>query len=270
MDKKRFHKLKIVLCLVVTAFVVCVAILLIIQGRSNHISVSSVSKEGIEKIQLMEANPIAPIEEEIFQRQREEILRKLMEDPERVFQTLADFNTVIIGDSRVVGFSAFNCMDESRILAGTSWSIMELPAVFGSVEAINPRFIIVAFGVNEIGQQLGTPVYYNTDESYVEALDYYLGMLQECAPNAKIYYSSILPASDEGLQNMSGFTIIPERNKAIKAFCEEKGYGFIDTESIAYEHQEMYREDGIHFTADFYPLWGEAILKEIIRTGGIE
>ena len=68
---------------------------------------------------------------------------------------------------------------------------------------------------------------------------------------------------------MDGFTIIPERNKAIKAFCEEKGYGFIDTEEIAYEHQEMYREDGIHFTADFYPLWGEAILNEIIRTGGI-
>ncbi|MCQ2530595.1 MAG: GDSL-type esterase/lipase family protein [Lachnospiraceae bacterium] len=257
------------MCLIATAFIACVAIILIIQNNKNHISLSSVSKDGVEAIQLMEANPIAPIEEEIFQLQRQEIIRKLMEDPDRVFQTLADTNTVIIGDSRVVGFSAYNCMDESRILAGTSWSIMELPAVFDTVTAINPRFIVVAFGVNEIGQQLGTPVYFNTDESYVEALDYYLGLLQECAPNARIYYSSILPASEEGLASMDGFTIIPERNKAIKAFCEEKGYGFIDTEEIAYEHQEMYREDGIHFTADFYPLWGEAILNEIIRTGGI-
>ena len=217
----------------------------------------------------MEANPIAPIEDEIFQLQRQEIIRKLMEDPNRIFQTLADTNTVIIGDSRVVGFSAYNCMEESRILAGTSWSIMELPAVFDAVASINPRFIVVAFGINEIAQQLGTPVYFNTDESYIEALDYYLGQLQEQAPNAQIYYSSILPASKAGLASMDGFTIIPGRNKAIKKFCDEKGYGFIDTEPIANEHQEMYREDGVHFTADFYPLWGEAILREIIRTGGI-
>ncbi|MCQ2512222.1 MAG: GDSL-type esterase/lipase family protein [Lachnospiraceae bacterium] len=269
MNRKNHINPKIVLCLVATSFIACVAIILIIQNSKNHISLSSVSQDGVKAIQLMEARPIAPIEDEIFQLQRQEIIRKLTEDPSRVFQTLADVNTVIIGDSRVVGFSAYNCMDESRILAGTSWSILELPAVFYAVTSINPRYIVVAFGINEISQHLGTPVYFNTDESYVEALDYYLGMLQECAPNAKIYYSSILPASEEGLASMDGFRIIPERNNAIHAFCEEKGYGFINTEEIAYEHQEMYREDGIHFTADFYPLWGEAILSEIIRTGGV-
>lgn len=251
------------------AFLALVAIIFVIINNNRRISVSSVSRSGIETIKVMEALPIAPIEEEIFQLERQEIVQKLTEDPDRIFQTLANLNTVIIGDSRVVGFSAYNCMDESRILAGTSWSIMELPAVFGTVESVNPRFIVVAFGVNEIGQQLDTPVYFNTDESYIEALDYYLGLLQQSAPNAKIYFSSILPASNTGLAVMNGFTIIPGRNKAIKAFCEEKGYGFIDTENIANEHQEMYREDGIHFTADFYPLWGAAILNEIIRTGGI-
>lgn len=266
---KRLKNPKVIFCLAAAAVLSCAAVLLVVLNTNHPVTISSVSQAGIENIKVMEAVPIAPIEEDIFQRQRQEIVRKLMENPERIFQTLADINTVIIGDSRVVGFSAYNCMDGSRILAGTSWSIMELPAVFDTVQAINPRFIVVAFGVNEIGQQLDTPVYFNTNESYVNALDYYLGLLREYAPNSKIYYSSILPASKAALTVMSGFSIIPERNKAIQSFCEEKGYGFIDTESIAKEHQEMYREDGIHFTADFYPLWGGAILNEIIRTGDI-
>lgn len=231
---------------------------------------SEMSSQGEAVIRKMEQIPFAPIEEKIFEMEKQEINRQLLEDPSRIFQTLSDINTVILGDSRVVGFMAYGYMDPSRIMAGTSWSIMEMPALFPQVEQMNPRFVIVAFGINEMGHQLDEPVYFSTDEMYIEALSYYMNQLRSVVPNAKIYFNSILPANEVGLSISPGFGIIPRRNQAIKEFCEREGYGYIDVEEIANEHPELYIEDGVHFFSEFYPLWGSQILNQIIIDGGLD
>lgn len=268
MQKEMRHNITILAWFLVVLAIIVVSVIWITRfSRKTNASPDKSAGEAV--IRSMEAVPIAPIEDHIFQKEKDEILRKLLDDPDRVFQTLTDINTILVGDSRVVGFSMYNHMDPSRVLAGTSWSILELPALYGIIEGMNPRFVIVSFGVNEIGQQYFTPVYFDTDESYVDALAYYLGELQSIVPNAKIYYSAILPVNDACLETKPGFSIIPRRNQAIKQFCEEAGYGYIDTEHLAYEHSDLYIADGVHFYSEFYPYWGRAILEQIIADGGI-
>jgi len=266
-SKKYFKHFIWVLAVVI---VITIAVIFVSKSSKNNLSQSEVDIQGEAVIRTMEAIPFAPIEETIFEKEKIEITRQLLNDPSRVFQTLSEINTVILGDSRVVGFMAYGFMDESRIMAGTSWSIMEMPALFYQVEQMNPRFVVVAFGINEMGHQLDEPVYFESDEMYVEALSYYMGELRSVVPNAKIYFNSILPASELGLLISPGFSIIPRRNQAIKEFCEREGYGYIDVEPIANAHPEFYIEDGVHFYSDFYPLWGSEILSQIIRDGGLE
>ena len=268
MQKAMRHNITILAWFLAVLAIIVVSVIWITRF-SNETQAAPGETDGEAIIRSMEAVPIAPIEDHIFQKEKDEILRKILDDPDRTFQTLADINTVILGDSRVVGFSMYGFMDPSRILAGTSWSIQEIPALYGIIEQMNPRFVIVSFGVNEIGQQYFTPVYYSTDESYIADLKIYMDTIQSIVPDARIYFSAILPVSDWGLESKPGFAIIPERNQAIKQFCEESGYGFIDTEHLTYEHPDLYIADGVHFYAEFYPYWGRDILEQIIADGGI-
>ena len=267
MQKSTRNNIRILIWFIAAVAVIILSVILITHsGKETH---AADDTNGVSIIQSMEAAPVAPIEDHIFQLEKEEIQRKLLEDPTRIFETLTDIDTIIVGDSRVVGFQMYGFMDPSRILAGTSWSIQEIPALYGTIEAMHPRFIVVAFGINEIGQQFYTPVYYSTHESYAQDLVYYLNQIQSIAPDAKIYFSSILPANETGLALQPGFGIIPERNKVIRQYVEEAGYGYIDTEPVGNAHQDLYISDGVHFYAEFYPYWGRAILEQIIADGGI-
>ena len=267
MQNSTRNNIRIIVWFIVAAAVIVMAVIFITNfSRETH---AADETKGVSIIQNMEEAPVAPIEDHIFQLEKEEIQRKLLEDPSRTFETLTDIDTIIVGDSRVVGFSMYGFMDPSRILAGTSWSIQEIPALYGIIEQMHPRFIVVAFGINEIGQQFYTPVYYSTHESYAQDLVYYLDQIQSVAPDATIYFSSILPCNDLGLELQPGFGIIPERNAVIKQYVEEAGYGYIDTEPVGYAHPDLYIGDGVHFFAEFYPYWGRAILEQIIKDGGI-
>ena len=268
MQKSMRNNIRILVWFIAVAAVIVIAVILI-TNFSKEAHAAADDSDGIQIIQSMEDAPVAPIEEHIFQMEKEEIQRKLLEDPSRTFETLTDIDTIIVGDSRVVGFAMYGFMDPSRILAGTSWSIQEIPALYGTIEQMHPRFIVVAFGINEIGQQLYTPVYYSTHESYAQDLVYYLDQIQSVAPDAKIYFSSILPCNELGLSLQPGFGIIPERNKVIRKYVEDAGYGYIDTEPVGYAHPDLYISDGVHFFAEFYPFWGRAILEQIIKDGGI-
>lgn len=265
------NNIKLLVWFFAVAIVIALAVIFVVKISSDTTTVQSeVSSKGEQIVRKMESVPFEPIEEKIFQKEKEEITLKLLEDPSRVFQTLSDINTVILGDSRVVGFMAYGFMDASRIMAGTSWSIMEMPALFPQVQQMNPRFVVVAFGINEMGHQLDEPVYFSTDELYIEALTYYMDQLRQTVPNAKIYFNSILPANEVGLMISPGFSIIPRRNQAIKEFCEREGYGYIDVEPVANAHPELYIGDGVHFYDSFYPLWGSTILEQIISDGGLD
>ena len=136
MQKSTRNNIKILVWFIAVAAVIVMAVILI-TNFSKEAHAAADDSEGIQIIQSMEDAPVAPIEEHIFQMEKEEIQRKLLEDPSRTFETLTDIDTIIVGDSRVVGFAMYGFMDPSRILAGTSWSIQEIPV--GTPETAGDR-----------------------------------------------------------------------------------------------------------------------------------
>ena len=135
MQKSTRNNIKIIIWFIAVAAVIVMAVVLITDfSKETHAALDE--SKGMQLIQSMENAPVAPIEEHIFQMEKEEIQRKLLEDPSRTFETLTDIDTIIVGDSRVVGFAMYGFMDPSRILAGTSWSIQEIPALYGTNRCI--------------------------------------------------------------------------------------------------------------------------------------
>ena len=48
-------------------------------------------------------------------------------------------------------------------------------------------------------------------------------------------------------------------NEKLEAMCEKKQIGYIDNSDII--EDEYYEEDGIHFKANFYPIWAEKMAE---------
>ncbi len=225
---------------------------------------------GIRYIRDAENMDTAPIEDKLFIIDRAKLLKELEQDPNRVFETLKGYNTVIIGDSRAVGFSYYNYLDAAHVLSGVSWSIMQIPSVLPQVAAINPQVIIISFGINEIGPVDGRGYYYPTPEIYANATLDYVAQIRKLAPNAKIYFSGVLPVQDWVLQKSPRYGRIPDWNETMKPIFAQAGVGFIDVAELCANHQNLYIGDGIHFTGAFYPYWGAAILSTIMEDESLQ
>ena len=52
---------------------------------------------------------------------------------------------------------------------------------------------------------------------------------------------------------------IADYNEKLEAMCEKKQIGYIDNSDII--EDEYYEEDGIHFKANFYPVWAEKMAE---------
>ena len=80
-----------------------------------------------------------------------------------------------------------------------------------------------------------------------------LDELKEKLPDTKIYVNSILPVTQEVIDEDELYENISDYNKKLMELCEEEGVTFIDNGSLVKD--EYYTEDGIHMTSDYYGEW---------------
>ena len=122
-------------------------------------------------------------------REREELLRQIKageQDPFPLFQ-----DAVILGDSRAVGFFYYGFVDESRDLTGSGETILDIPKKLDALQAINPRYVYLAYGLNDI--KIG---HWGSLQAHISE---YLDRIQEIRerlPEAVIVISSVLPYHD--------------------------------------------------------------------------
>ena len=262
-----------VLALALLIAAAAVLVIMITDGASRtskaESDLSAQTAEGTAYIERMESVSTAKIEEKILAEEQEKIdedqLAEMLSDPSQIFSAIQENNVVLVGESRTSGFSAYGFMDENHVLGGIGWSILEVPALYDQIAALQPSYIIFCFGINELPHELGTPVYFSSPEQFMETLQLSFDTIQEMVPDAKIYMNCIVPCSELGYQLAPGFTVIPEWNAYIEQYCAEHGYGYIDISDLCKEYEYMYREDGTHLISDFYPYWGGRILETILR-----
>ena len=131
--------------------------------------------EGISVVELLEQQDPAEVER-IRRKQQKEMLRQQAEEDRRaayltrlealeqgsVWEHFSDY--LIMGDSRAVGFTVFQLLDPSRVMADGGLTIRDIPDYLEKVSACNPGYIYLCFGLNDAG--IG---YWDTAEEYAAA-----------------------------------------------------------------------------------------------------
>ena len=249
---------------------------------------------GISYLESLEQRDPDAVDQVLRQRrlaeleaQREELLRSIKageQDPFTLFQ-----DAVILGDSRAVGFFYYGFVDESRNLTGTGDTILNLPGKLDTLQAMNPRYVYLTYGLNDI--KIG---HWATLEDHIESYMARVREIRERLPDAVIVISSVLPYHDPSAQSgtdtqgtatpptsssssSSGLTDadrrrltqIPQWNELMKATCEEFGVVFVDNSAICEEMKDLWEADGIHVKKNFYPDWGKNLVVAALEEGGI-
>jgi lysophospholipase L1-like esterase len=131
------------------------------------------------------------------------------------------------------------------------------------VIALQPKVVVILAGTNDIAG--------NTGPSTLEMIMYNLSSMAEIANEngIRVILCSVLPACDYPWKSgMEPNVKIPKLNALIKAYCEKKGFFYMDYFSkMADETNAMiaeYTTDGVHCTIKGYEVM-ESLMKPAIE-----
>lgn len=217
---------------------------------------------------------------EQLEREREELLRQVKsgeQDPFPLFQ-----DAVILGDSRAVGFFYYGFVDESRDLTGSGETILDIPKKLDALQAMNPRYVYLTYGLNDI--KIG---HWGSLQAHISEYLDRVHEIRERLPEAVIVISSVLPYHDPNARtdatgemspsSTSSLTEadrkrlaqIPEWNRLMADAAREHGVIFVDNSAICTEYEDLWEKDGIHVFKSFYPHWGKNLIVAALEEGGI-
>lgn len=200
--------------------------------------------------------------EEAAAAEREALLeqRSRLEELEEqeIWEKLGEYNLVLIGDSRVVGFSLYGFVEDRRVLAANGATIDDLARQIDSAAGLAPDYVFIAYGINDIKERLG-----RTPEGYADYVQSKIRPLQEKLPEAVIFVHSVLPAREFLYSETPVYREVGDYNLALKEMCARNGWPFVDNSAAASEHAGLYANDGIHLGAGFYKFWGQNMLLAI-------
>lgn len=248
------------LVIIIAAVIVVIAVVIILVSSK---STSADTEAGVDYIKSREAKDTAAIENSIFLAHRDMLMAEINEDLEKdenaVWKYLNEINTVVMGDSRVVAFGNYEFLTWDKVLAEGGKTVYELPNHYEELLAANPKIVVLAYGMNDIGWKSYVP------EDLASTLCGYVDVIQEMLPEAYIYVNSIIPVLPFAYADVPTYGQTREWSEYIMNYCKERGYRTLEITELVDSHQDMYWPDGIHFYPEFYPLWAKAILMQYMQ-----
>ncbi|MBQ0000302.1 MAG: hypothetical protein KBT01_02020 [Clostridiales bacterium] len=217
--------------------------------------VSAGVQEGLDYLDLLEAKDPGEAVKAISDLEKRRFRDKLMENPNSVWSAFDD--SVIVGDSRVVGFWFWEFLPESRAVSEGGAMVADMPNFIDRIASMDPANVFLAFGLNDYG--CGE---WPDPEEYTKVFVDNVQIIKDRLPEAKIFVNSTFPAVGIGLSASPQYPYIGNYNTALKAMCEREGYVFIDNDQIAAENESLYDDDGLHFQKELYSIWAIHMLEE--------
>lgn len=214
------------------------------------------AKKGVAYLKQLEAKDMDDVEGAVKKVRKEAQAEAIANGELSVWAQFSDY--VVFGDSRSVGFTFYELLDSQRVLAEAGRTIDAVPDCLNVIKTLNPSYLFMCTGINDVSIGL-----WPTPEEYVAAYEEKMQLLMKELPDTHIYINSIFPAKDPAFEKSELWRNIPEYNNALKAWCEEKGYSYIDNTEVFEEHNDLYDIDGIHFQEAFYEYWAINMLAEI-------
>ncbi len=254
------------------ALLICVLLVLIVIRLAAGRSQEDV-KKGVQYLQKVDSDEaLAKNEKEFKDMQAQELSALLTEASkdggDSSFDPWSYFNdSVIMGDSRAVGFYVFDYLPQNRVLAEAGNTIQTISESMDTLRSLNPAYIFLCYGLNDV-----TSGRWDSAEAWISDYDKEIQKLVEAFPDATIVVNSILPvAEDRAVSTNKRVTQVPEYEEAISQYCAEHHVVFVNCDEVAAQHEDMITEDGIHYHRNFYTYWaGEMIVTAYMGDDGQE
>lgn len=236
--------------IIIGIVVVCVVIVTLFLLWPKH------STNGVDYIKKSESKDPSALSEQLSERRLEERKRAIQDGKLDVFGLFDDY--LILGDSRATGFYLYGYLLESRVYAYNGATILNIDEWIDSIQQLQPQNIYIAFGMNDIKNNLNN----TSNGSYSQLLSEQIKKILNVCPQANIYVNSIIPASQSVTQSNSDlWSQIDVYNAQIQQACQDNGWTYIDNSSLVQDQSEpIYESDGIHFVSSFYEKWARNIM----------
>lgn len=232
------------LCIAVAAAV----IILIVQVIRGLLGGRVDTSAGLEYIQQEEAGDITAIEEKISLLEQQD---NNAEDTRSIKEKFA--GAVVLGDSVAEGFLEYDILNASSVAAEIGVHLDELDGQIANVKELSPSVLFLYLGMNDVTATNGDV------DSFISEYRAVLTQLKEEVPDAHIFVNSIFPVQEKVIEEEPLLAKIPEYNEALKELCDSQTVAFIDNTSLVEE--QYYEQDGVHFKADFYPIWAQRMAE---------
>lgn len=245
---KRINKRKKRLLLIgACAAVLILLVILAAWGIRQLVTPKVDTEQGLSYIRAAESEDVTTIEQKINQLERQDG----GEDSRSYKEKFA--SSIVMGDSIAEGFSEYDVLNASSVVSKIGVHLYELEEQVQQAADLNPQVIFLALGMNDVIATAG-----DTDQ-FLEQYEAVVAQLREAVPNAHIYVNSIFPVQDSAIEKEPELAQISEYNTVLRQMCDDLQLGFIDNTDLVQE--QYYEEDGVHFKAEFYPLWADRMAE---------
>lgn len=243
MDRiKQSTKRRIILS--VFAVAAAAVIILIVLGVKGLLHRGADTSAGVEYIKAEEAGDITAIEEKISLLEQQD---GSGEEGRSIKERFS--GAVVLGDSVAEGFEEYDILNASSVVAEIGVHLDELDGQITKVKELSPGVLFLYLGMNDVTATNGDV------DRFISEYKSVLTRIREEVPDAHIFVNSIFPVQEKALEEEPLLEKIPEYNDALKELCDSETVAFIDNTGLVSEQD--YEQDGIHFKADFYPVWAE-------------
>lgn len=245
---KRINKRKKRLLLIgACAAVLILLVILAVWGIRQLVTPKVDTEQGLSYIRAAESEDITTIEQKINQLERQDG----GEDSRSYKEKFA--SSIVMGDSIAEGFSEYDVLNASSVVSKIGVHLYELEEQVQQAADLNSQVIFLALGMNDVIATAGDT------EQFLEQYEAVVAQLREAVPNAHIYVNSIFPVQDSAIEKEPELAQISEYNTVLRQMCDDLQLGFIDNTDLVQD--QYYEEDGVHFKAEFYPLWADRMAE---------
>lgn len=229
------------------AAVLILLVILAVWGIRQLVTPKVDTEQGLSYIRAAESEDITTIEQKINQLERQDG----GEDSRSYKEKFA--SSIVMGDSIAEGFSEYDLLNASSVVSKIGVHLYELEEQVQQAADLNPQVIFLALGMNDVIATAGDT------EQFLEQYEAVVAQLREAVPNAHIYVNSIFPVQDSAIEKEPELAQISEYNTVLRQMCDDLQLGFIDNTDLVQD--QYYEEDGVHFKAEFYPLWADRMAE---------
>lgn len=246
--KKLNRKKKRLLIICGALLLLVVFIALTVRGVRYFTASGADTREGVEYIKAAESEDIATIEQKIAQ------LESADSDEEDSRSSKEKFaSSVVMGDAVAEGLTEYDVLNASSVVSKNGVHLDELDDQVAQAKELDPQIIFLSYGMSDVIETDGDTRQFRAE---YEAL---VKKIMEEIPDAHIFVNAIFPVLGQALEDEPALEKIPDYNEVLRSMCTDMQIGFIDSTDLAQEW--YYEEDGIHFAAEFYPVWADRMAE---------